>query len=184
MILENTLTLSESSCSYPWKVKDSCENERVMKRWEDLWEHRARSLSRSRHSVPMTGPCSYPERTIQLQIQCLGLPSRPARFFSSFPSINRSFSSLIPKRPGWQRQFTQVIAINGLLYVDLGSVSATVLGTKRWASSAFHETVEWLSFLLFKFLFNFKRLLSIYNYYKIVAIFPVLYNTSLSLSYT
>ena len=35
-----------------------------------------------------------------------------------------------------------------------------------------------------KFLYSFKKFLSIYSYYKILAIFPTLYSTSLSLSYT
>ena len=42
----------------------------------------------------------------------------------------------------------------------------------------------WLYFFFFFFFFyNFASLLSIYNYYKILAIFPVLYVTSLSLFY-
>ena len=38
--------------------------------------------------------------------------------------------------------------------------------------------------LKFYFKYNFKRLLSTYSYYKLLAVFPMLYNTSLSLSYT
>ena len=41
-----------------------------------------------------------------------------------------------------------------------------------------------LMFLIFFFLCNFGRLLSIYRYYKILAIFPLMYNAFLSLFYS
>ena len=38
--------------------------------------------------------------------------------------------------------------------------------------------------LKFYFKYNFQRLLSTYSYYKLLAVSPMLYNTSLSLSHT